>query len=47
MQHGVEKEGLAFASDKLKYYNGVLHDGETDNIVFANYVAWGGGDSLR
>jgi hypothetical protein len=34
MQHGVEKEGLAFASDKLKYYNGVLPDGEPDNIVF-------------
>jgi predicted phage terminase large subunit-like protein len=46
MQHGVEKEGLAFASDKLKYYNGVLPDGEPDNIVFANDVAWGGGDSL-
>ena len=46
MQHGVEKEGLAFAADKLKYYNGVLPDGEPDNIVFANDVAWGGGDSL-
>ena len=46
MQHGVEKEGLAFASDSLKYYNGVLPDGEPDNIVFANDVAWGGGDSL-
>lgn len=45
-QHGVEKEGLAFASDNLKYYNGVLPDGEPDNIVFANDVAWGGGDSL-
>ena len=46
MQHGVEKEGLAFATDKLRYYNGVLPDGEPDNIVFANDVAWGGGDSL-
>lgn len=46
MQHGVEKEGLAFAADKLKYYNGVLPDGEPDNIVFVNDVAWGGGDSL-
>lgn len=46
MQHGVEKEGLAFASDKLKYYNGVLPDGDPDNIVFVNDVAWGGGDSL-
>ena len=46
MQHGVEKEGLAFASDNLLYYNGVLPDGEPDNIIFTNDVAWGGGDSL-
>lgn len=46
MQHGIEKEGLAFAADSLKYYNGVLPDGEPDNIVFVNDVAWGGGDSL-
>jgi predicted phage terminase large subunit-like protein len=46
MQHGIEKEGLAFPSDSLRYYNGVLPDGEPDNIVFTNDVAWGGGDSL-
>lgn len=46
MQHGVEKKGLAFDSDSLRYYNGVLPDGEPDNIVFVNDVAWGGGDSL-
>lgn len=46
MQHGVEKQGLAFAADNLRYYNGVLPDGEPDNIVFVNDVAWGGGDSL-
>ena len=46
MQHGVEKQGLAFANDNLKYYNGVLPDGEPDNICFCNDVAWGGGDSL-
>lgn len=46
MQHGIEKEGLAFPSDGLNYYNGVLPDGEPDNIVFVNDVAWGGGDSL-
>lgn len=46
MQHGVEKEGLAFPADSLKYYNGVLPDGEPDNICFVNDVAWGGGDSL-
>ena len=46
MQHGIEKEGLAFPADGLRYYNGVLPDGEPDNIVFVNDVAWGGGDSL-
>ena len=46
MQHGIEKEGLAFPADSLNYYNGVLPDGEPDNIVFANDVAWGAGDSL-
>ena len=46
MQHGVEKEGLAFAPESLRFYNGVLPDGEPDNIVFVNDVAWGGGDSL-
>lgn len=46
MQHGIEQEGLAFPHDGLKYYNGVLPDGEPDNIVFVNGVAWGGGDSL-
>ena len=46
MQHGIEKEGLAFPADNLKYYNGVLPDGEPDNICFVNDVAWGGGDSL-
>ena len=46
MQHGIEKEGLAFPADSLRYYNGVLPDGEPDNVVFVNDVAWGGGDSL-
>ena len=46
MQHGVEKEGLAFPTDALNTYNGVLPDGEPDNICFVNDVAWGGGDSL-
>ncbi len=46
MQHGIEKEGLAFPSDSLNYYNGVLPPGEPDNILFACDVAFGGGDSL-
>lgn len=46
MQHGIEKEGLAFPADGLRYYNGVLPDGRPDKIAFVNDVAWGGGDSL-
>jgi predicted phage terminase large subunit-like protein len=46
MQRGMDKEGLAFPSDQLRYYNGVLPDGEPDNIAFVTDIAWGGGDSL-
>ena len=46
MQQGVSKLGLAFPSDQLRYYNGVLPDGEPDNIAFTTDIAWGGGDSL-
>ena len=45
MQKGIQREGLALSEDSLKYYNGVLPDGEPDNVVFASDVAWGGGDS--
>lgn len=46
LQKGIQKEGLAFASDRLKYYNGVLPDGEPDNIILYGDIAWGGGDSF-
>lgn len=46
MQRGIEKEGLAFPADDLQYYNGVLPDGEPDNVLFFVDVAFGGGDSL-
>ncbi len=46
MQKGIEKEGLAFSSDALQYYNGVLPEGEPDNILFYADVAFGGGDSF-
>lgn len=46
MQKGIEKEGLAFPSDSLNYYNGTLPDGRADNILFAADIAWGGGDSF-
>jgi len=39
-----EKEGLMFPEDELKYYAGVLPDGEPDNIICFGDVAWGGGD---
>ena len=44
MQAAREKKGRAFASDQLRYYSGVLPDGEPDNILFFADVAWGGGD---
>ena len=46
MQHGIEKEGLAFPADSLNYYNGVLPETEPDNVLFFCDVAFGGGDSL-
>lgn len=46
MQHGIEKEGLAFPADGLNYYNGILPETEPDNKLFFCDVAFGGGDSL-
>jgi predicted phage terminase large subunit-like protein len=46
MQKGIEKEGLAFPADSLQYYNGILPDGDPDNILFYSDVAFGGGDSF-
>lgn len=40
------REGLLFPQTELRYYNGVLPDGEPDRIVAACDTAWGGGDSL-
>ena len=41
------REGLAFPSDELQYYNGVLPPQESIVKVYAPVdVAWGGGDSL-
>ena len=40
------REGLLFPSDELRYYNGVLPDGEPDMIAAVVDTAWGGGDSL-
>lgn len=40
------REGLMFPQTELRYFNGVLPDGEPDRIVAACDTAWGGGDSL-
>ena len=39
------REGLLFPEDELRYYNGVLPDGDPMKIAVCD-VAWGGGDSL-
>ena len=40
------REGLLFPAAELRYYNGVLPDGEPDRKVAVVDTAWGGGDSL-
>lgn len=39
------REGLLFPEDELRFYNGVLPDGERLSAAACD-VAWGGGDSL-
>ena len=39
------REGLLYPPDELRFYNGVLPDGDS-RVVSAVDVAWGGGDSL-
>ena len=38
------REGLLFPADELRYYNGVLPDGEPDRKLMVEDIAWGGGD---
>lgn len=40
------REGIVFAEDELRYYNGILPEGGFVKNVSACDVAWGGGDSL-
>ena len=40
------REGLLFPKAELRFYNGVLPDGEPDRKVAVVDTAWGGGDSL-
>ena len=45
MQRPFVREGLLFAPDSLRYYNGILPEGD-HRVASACDVAWGGGDSL-
>lgn len=44
MNQPVEREGLLFPADELRYFNGVLPDGEPDRKLIVMDIAWGGGD---
>lgn len=44
MNQPVEREGLLFPADELRYYNGILPDGEPDRKLMVEDIAWGGGD---
>lgn len=46
LQRGIQKEGMPFTAEQLTWYDGVLPDGEPDNIFAFCDVAFGGGDSL-
>ena len=45
MQTPFVREGLLFPADELRYYNGILPEGD-HRVIGACDVAWGGGDSL-
>lgn len=45
MQRPFVREGLLFQTDELRYFNGILPDGDFRRIGVVD-VAWGGGDSL-
>ena len=45
MQRPFVREGLLFPTDELRYFNGILPDGDFCRIGVVD-VAWGGGDSL-
>lgn len=44
MNQPVEREGLLFPADELRYFNGILPDGEPDRKLMVEDIAWGGGD---
>lgn len=40
----IERDGAVFSPEDLRYYNGVLPEGQPDRIFMAVDPAWGGGD---
>ena len=46
MNEPIEREGLLFSEDELRYYNGVLPEGGLVAKYAVCDVAWGGGDYL-
>ena len=40
----IERDGAVFVPDQMRYYNGILPDGDPDRIFMAIDPAWGGGD---
>lgn len=40
----IERNGAVFAPEDMRYYNGVLPEGDADRIYMAVDPAWGGGD---
>ena len=46
LQRGIQKEGMPFTQDQLTWYDGVLPDGDPDDVYAFCDVAFGGGDSL-
>lgn len=46
MGEPIERSGLLFPQDGLKYYNGVLPSDKPDRIFAPCDIAWGGGDFL-
>ena len=40
----IERDGAVFAPDGMRYFNGVLPEGDPDRVFMAVDPAWGGGD---
>jgi predicted phage terminase large subunit-like protein len=40
----IERDGAVFAPDQMRYFNGVLPEGDPDRIFMAVDPSWGGGD---